>query len=188
MGCVYLVTHKATGKQYVGKTTMSFAKRWYRHCHPAKDSGRTLDEAIAKFGPDAFDVTIIEESDDNAHLLEVEKQEISVRNTLSPRGFNLTRGGTGSVDKATPLPPVDIHSFIVDDKIPHTPAQYKPITYGERKLTQDEAVAAYNRFLQGGISYAELAVQYGTSGAIMYWAMFNVRDDRFSKFQNSISF
>lgn len=96
MGCVYLVTNTVNGKQYVGKTTDRLVRRWLHHCNGRDVAHSLIDAAIQKYGEEAFTLEMIEESDDEGILYEMEAFCIAELNTRTPHGYNLTDGGGGA--------------------------------------------------------------------------------------------
>lgn len=95
MGCVYVITNKVNGKQYVGKTIEGVEARWREHCLSAKrGSLHGIHRAIRKYGADAFVVEVLETSEDNNFLLEREVYWIATLETYK-RGYNMTPGGEG---------------------------------------------------------------------------------------------
>lgn len=99
-GLIYVVTHRATGRQYVGQTKeLSAQHRWQKHIDelskPSTKSLRPLIKAIQDFGPDAFSCESIDNASSLAELNEKERYWIHKLGTLRPNGFNATRGGQG---------------------------------------------------------------------------------------------
>jgi len=93
---VYLITNNATGRRYVGKTEKLLAERWGAHLRSAKKNPKTyLHKAIHKYGPEAFNTSVLFTGEDSAALCEVEKFWISELKTKVPNGYNLTDGGEG---------------------------------------------------------------------------------------------
>lgn len=93
---IYLITNNVTGKMYVGMTASSLKKRWSSHRVAATREIRTpLAQAIRKYGPDNFSIVQIAEASSRAELQEMEKAEIARRETLTPKGYNVTAGGDG---------------------------------------------------------------------------------------------
>lgn len=87
---IYVVTHRKTGKRYVGQS-VSIATRWGNHLSGQGNSPK-LAAALRKHGPDAFAFEIVElcarqELDDR------EAFYIWGFDCLSPKGYNLTSGG-----------------------------------------------------------------------------------------------
>jgi len=95
--CIYLLRHKVTGKEYVGKTVASVRSRMRGHKARAK-SGATypLSVAIREDGIEAFEVTILATASAHEDLWRLEQQHIASRGTLYPHGYNLTSGGRGN--------------------------------------------------------------------------------------------
>lgn len=88
---VYLTTNLLNGKIYIGQ-------RKYRDCLPDDDkylgSGSILHRSIKKYGRANFKKTILHyniETQAETDLLEI--FEIANHNSLSPNGYNLSKGG-----------------------------------------------------------------------------------------------
>lgn len=98
MGFVYCVTNLANGKRYVGITTRTIEQRWKEHCNYKINKKSVLRNAIRKYGSDSFAVEHLE-CCDNDVLLAREKLWIRILNSFvsDGRGYNLTRGGDGTV-------------------------------------------------------------------------------------------
>ncbi len=95
-GIIYLITNNINKKQYVGKTKVTFRKR-YRACRWWKNpSNSHLKHAANKYGPENFSIDIIE-----SNIKEIEKLNqleiyyIKKLNTLYPNGYNYFPGGEG---------------------------------------------------------------------------------------------
>lgn len=99
MGCVYLARNRVNEKRYVGKTIYSLAIRSSNHAAIAKQgkSRMYIAKAIAKYGPEQFEWTVLLESENNEELCKVERVMIAMLKTKVPKGYNLTDGGEGSV-------------------------------------------------------------------------------------------
>lgn len=101
-GVVYLVTNTVNGKEYVGYTTTSCARRWIQHCSSArKGSCLALHAAIRKYGEHSFTRSILEEVANVSALKDAERRHIEIRDCTAPCGYNLTLGGDG-VDYQVP--------------------------------------------------------------------------------------
>lgn len=86
---IYIITNTETNLQYIGQTC-NLAKRITAHKRCNDDT--YLHRAIKKYGWEKFRIEvlcIVEES----MVDEVEKKCISVFNTLSPNGYNISIGG-----------------------------------------------------------------------------------------------
>ncbi len=99
-GLIYVVTHKASGRQYVGQTKERTVRdRWNKHIEEvtktSRKSRRPLIEAIRKYGPSAFTFRKVDDAASLAELNEKERHWINKLGTLVPRGFNRSRGGQG---------------------------------------------------------------------------------------------
>jgi hypothetical protein len=97
-GFIYVITHKATGRKYVGQTMKRVAERWLDHQRSAaedRDTNRPLATAIRAFGPTAFMVEQLANTHSYHDANRLERHWIAKLKTLWPRGFNITRGGGG---------------------------------------------------------------------------------------------
>jgi hypothetical protein len=91
-GIVYEITHEASGRRYIGSTTMPLQKRWVGHCGPAlrRNFALTpLQEAIRQHGPDAFTARILASARSVTDLRATEAAIIAQEGTRWPRGFNV---------------------------------------------------------------------------------------------------
>lgn len=97
---IYKLT-SPSGKCYVGKTTKSAEERFRAHCWDAFNGcDRPLHTAIRKYGPEAFEVEVLQECDET-DANEKEKFWISeLRSNVRGVGYNVTEGGDG-VDSST---------------------------------------------------------------------------------------
>lgn len=94
MAIVYLITNTINGKEYVGFTSEdSPVQRWRCHRSRAKIGSQcAIHCAIRKYGEHAFSLEVVAEGSCESMLRE-EQSQIVARNTLAPRGYNLTSGG-----------------------------------------------------------------------------------------------
>ena len=95
MGFIYLIKNKVNGKCYVGQTIRKRVDiRWNQHKNTPKG---ILKTAFAKYGLDCFEFTKICEIPEGEGwreaLDERESLEIKQRNTVSPNGYNVEKGG-----------------------------------------------------------------------------------------------
>lgn len=99
MGKIYCIQNKVNGKRYIGKTTSTLYKRFYKHCYDSKHNPKTyLHKAIAKHGKECFEIYLVEETD---NINTREQFWIRELNTLAPIGYNLTKGGDGGDTSST---------------------------------------------------------------------------------------
>lgn len=98
MGCVYVVTNKLNGKQYVGMTKFTAEIRWKEHIKNAIKLGHKTKfaKAIRKYGPKQFGIQAIYKSDNIKELFAEEKRMIDLLGTMVS-GYNSTKGGEGVV-------------------------------------------------------------------------------------------
>jgi group I intron endonuclease len=96
---IYRVTCLTNGKQYIGITTRTPARRWRAHVCDARTLGRqfALQRAIAAYGQGNFEIQAIEIVDSIEVARKRERELIAECGTLSPRGYNLTSGGDGAI-------------------------------------------------------------------------------------------
>jgi len=88
-GCIYLLTNKVNGKQYVGQTLDLKNRISYHHTH----DGTVVDHAIQKYGWRNFSPSIIEDNIPEDKLNEREVHWIKQLNTFEGEGYNCTEGG-----------------------------------------------------------------------------------------------
>lgn len=100
----YIITNTTNGRQYVGVTKRSVARRWWEH---KRTTGllvlQPLGKAIAKYGSDAFTIEVIASAKTMLDLMELERLLIAQHDTLAPNGYNLTSGGYGMFKPADNL-------------------------------------------------------------------------------------
>ncbi len=101
-GTIYLVTHRMTGRKYVGLTVQSIERRWVYHQQQARagwiKSLEGLHAAIREFGPEAFHIEAIDSGQTKIDLEAKERDWIRRHESLVPAGFNIsTGGGSGGV-------------------------------------------------------------------------------------------
>lgn len=97
MGIIYCITNTVNGKKYVGKTVQNLEDRWDDHVALAR-TGRKIYfmNAIRKYGPDAFEKSILETIEDEELLSDAERKWILELNTTDHMvGYNSTFGGEG---------------------------------------------------------------------------------------------
>ena len=106
-GIIYLITHKVSGKQYVGLTIQTLERRWKYHIEQAAaghiKGAHSLHATLRACGPDAFEIRQIDEGTTKKDLERKEQHWIERLGTLTPHGFNISRGGVsgGSHRKPT---------------------------------------------------------------------------------------
>lgn len=103
VGYVYLITNLLNGKKYVGQTICDVRRRWSQHKNEAKKgSVSAIHAAIRKYGPENFQMVIIDTVYSNREeLIASEIRHIEVHDCISPKGYNLSKGGEG-VDFSNP--------------------------------------------------------------------------------------
>lgn len=89
---VYLVTHKGSGRGYVGFTRGNVDRRWARHQFDAAcGSEHPLHTALRDEGAESFHIRSLFTAP-YPDVLRLEAAEIARRRTYAPHGFNGTRG------------------------------------------------------------------------------------------------
>lgn len=94
--CVYSITHRESGKQYVGLTKRQAVSRWRNHIWSSERNSSAcplLSRAMDKYGADAFDFAVIDIAESCKQLAHKERFWIKELNTLAPNGYNLSTGG-----------------------------------------------------------------------------------------------
>ena len=86
---IYLITHLASGRCYVGQSR-NIEARWKQH--RGGDSNRFLKRAVVKYGWDSFQFEVVEECPLD-QLNDREVFHINRLRSVSPEGFNLRAGG-----------------------------------------------------------------------------------------------
>jgi group I intron endonuclease len=96
-GIIYVITHRASGKQYVGLTVTTLEKRWSDHISAAQSNGKLgqtpIRTAIRTYGAEAFDIQIVDHGTQGVDLQEKERAWIDKLGTLEPHGYNVRKGG-----------------------------------------------------------------------------------------------
>lgn len=92
---VYKITHRESGKAYIGATSKTLRRRWREHLSQARSITRakwTLHKAISEYGPEAFDVVELERMESYVAAATRERELIVELDTMR-RGYNETNGG-----------------------------------------------------------------------------------------------
>jgi len=92
-GIIYKVTHKESGKSYIGCTTNSIHQRKLDHNERANRGARgQFQEAIATYGPDAFSWTQVDTASSTDELAQKEKDYV-IKYNSKENGYNSDAGG-----------------------------------------------------------------------------------------------
>lgn len=95
---VYLVTNKVNGKQYVGQSVGTLNYRWKKHLAAVKEgSSYYFHRAIRKYGEEHFSTEPLHICETKEEMDFVEMFYICLLCTKSPKGYNSTEGGEGTV-------------------------------------------------------------------------------------------
>lgn len=92
-GVIYRIYHKASMKSYIGKTIAP--ERRIREHFNGRGKSPVIENAIKKYGKEAFVVEILEKDIPEPHLSKMEILYIRFFNSQVPNGYNLTQGGDG---------------------------------------------------------------------------------------------
>lgn len=94
-GSVYLITHKLTGRRYVGQTSRPVLERWKEHWfHPGQYHHSAINNAILAEGREAFDFRVLMTNIPTPEALgEWEARFVLAYNACSREGYNQARGG-----------------------------------------------------------------------------------------------
>lgn len=90
---IYTITHRESGKCYVGQTRADLQTRWRKHFAPKAGHRSAIKCALLKYGREAFDFAAIDIAETQEQLNHKESFWIRQLNSLSPNGYNLTSGG-----------------------------------------------------------------------------------------------
>lgn len=93
---VYKITHRESGKIYIGASCQTLEARWRNHISQSRSGvnlpAGSLQHAIAEHGPDAFDRVVLEKHKSAETAARRERELIVEHNSLAPNGFNLDDG------------------------------------------------------------------------------------------------
>lgn len=94
---VYRVTHKDSGKVYIGATRRSLDERMARHFMAALHDEKpcAFYDALRAGGINAFTWDTIHDCGSEEEMWRVEREAIASYDCMFPNGYNQTRGGIG---------------------------------------------------------------------------------------------
>ena len=97
MFIIYKITNLLNNKVYIGKTCRSLEVRWREHRSRANQGcGYYLHNAIRKYGEENFTIEMIEQTNSEKEINELEQKWINFYSSnLREKGYNLTNGGDG---------------------------------------------------------------------------------------------
>lgn len=91
---VYCHTNTVSGKSYIGVTSASVKKRWRQHVTATKRGSQlAFHKAIRCHGESTWLHEVLESMTTRAGAYKAEVLWISRRETIAPKGYNLTSGG-----------------------------------------------------------------------------------------------
>jgi group I intron endonuclease len=90
---IYKAVNKINGKMYIGKTKRRLEVRLVEHAHEKR---MPFSRAYRKYGPENFNILIIDCAETEEELNEKEKKWIAYYNPKKPNGYNITDGGDGT--------------------------------------------------------------------------------------------
>jgi hypothetical protein len=90
-GRIYKVTHKATGRVYIGQTQQRMMDRWRGHVKLAESGGGSaFQSALREYGDEAFIWETIDNADSHSALNAAESRWITAHQSTDPEfGFNI---------------------------------------------------------------------------------------------------
>lgn len=91
---VYKITNKINGKVYIGQTIRSLEVRLKQHLSRGES---LVSKAIKKYGLENFIIEQIDKANSIEDLNEKEIYWIDYYNSISPNGYNISKGGLGSL-------------------------------------------------------------------------------------------
>jgi group I intron endonuclease len=90
---IYKAVNKINGKMYIGKTTRRLEVRLLEHAHEKR---MPFSRAYQKYGPENFNILIIDCAETEKELNEKERKWIAYYKPKKPNGYNVTDGGDGT--------------------------------------------------------------------------------------------
>jgi group I intron endonuclease len=99
---VYLIENLINGKRYIGQTIFTLDARWKQHQQSAQNNSQfPIHCAIRKYGSSSFKTSILTEVTSKEEMDFHEKFYIKNLVTRTPKGYNLTEGGEGSLGRVS---------------------------------------------------------------------------------------
>ena len=173
-GIIYLITHKESGKQYVGLTIQTLERRWKYHIEHAFagyiKGDESLHYAIQENGLDTFEMRQIDQGTSKKDLEKKEREWIKQLGTLIPNGYNISTGGVsgGSNKKITYVDTIRFESveeaaeYLSETQNISLSAARKRISQGKvnvktpakpgESLTKTKAYKAWSRIIHGALN------------------------------------
>jgi group I intron endonuclease len=91
---IYSATNKQNGKMYIGLTTRSLEERKQGHkIQTMKSKNNRFGNALKKYGFEAFAWRVLDRTDSEQEIIDLEKQYIDMFGTNFKHGYNSTSGG-----------------------------------------------------------------------------------------------
>lgn len=99
---VYLITNRANGKVYIGKTTRTVALRWREHIRDSRTTKiprQAIHRALRKYGKNNFTIEAVYKAKGIGELSKMETFFIVLHQShKTGNGYNLTLGGEGVLE------------------------------------------------------------------------------------------
>lgn len=94
MMIIYKITNLINGKIYIGQTVRKLSTRISNHkCY----NGSLISNAFKKYGDENFSIEIIDRASSKNELDTKEIYWIERYNSIAPNGYNITKGGGGTI-------------------------------------------------------------------------------------------
>lgn len=91
---IYQLTHKDTGRIYIGQSTNLKARfAGYKSSGGSGNGKSFIKRAIKKYGKDAFEYKVLVYCEGKDYLNDLEVNAIAAYNSIVPNGFNIEIGG-----------------------------------------------------------------------------------------------
>jgi len=96
---IYVIKNDVNEKLYVGQTTYGVKQRFSNHISSSRNVKTALYGAFKKYGVESFKIFKVIKLDNKEEMDEMEMFLIDELNTIYPHGYNMTKGGEGSIGR-----------------------------------------------------------------------------------------
>lgn len=91
---IYKATNLINGKSYIGQT-VHLKERIWQHLRRYEKEDCLFHQELEKYGDDSFEWEVVDTANSEREAIELEKKYIKEFGTLSPKGYNMNKGGVG---------------------------------------------------------------------------------------------